>query len=404
MISYHTCPLASQEGKESGGMNVFVLELSRALITEGFAVDIFTRIQDTISPEYVEYEKNLRVIHLAAGPKKHINKKRLIQYVDVFSHTMNRYIVSNKLDYDVIHSHYYLSGLIALKLNNYYSYKQPLVTTFHTLALMKNMVARSIQERESQFRVDSEFKLIKESNIITASSKNDLEYLINLYNASNKKIRIVHPGVNTRIFKPIAKEVSLEYIQSVTKNKIILFVGRIEPLKGVDVLMHAIKILQSKHPEIKPCLLIVGGSDNEAGHNQIELLRLKRLQKTLGISPIVGYVTQRHQYELPYYYNAAELLVMPSHYESFGMTALEAMACGTPVIITSSTGLSSVIDDEFLSLIVSANDPLKLAEQIEKVITDKNLKKQFTFRSRKIIEQLSWENSAKQMGKIYQTL
>jgi D-inositol-3-phosphate glycosyltransferase len=404
MVSYHTCPLASQEGKESGGMNVFVLELSRAMVAQGYLVDIYTRIQDTISPEYVEYEKNLRVIHLPAGPKKHIDKKKLIKYIDTFTNAMNRYIVSNKLNYDVIHSHYFLSGLIALKLKNNYSFKQSLVTTFHTLALMKNLVARSVEERESQFRIDTEFNLINESDVITASSENDLEYLINLYNAPKNKIKIVHPGVNSHIFKPISKDIALEYIQSVTKNKIILFVGRIEPLKGVDVLMHAIKILQTRKPNLKLCLLIVGGGEKESGHDQTELLRLKQLQKTLAISPIVGYVSQRHQHELPYYYNAAEMLVMPSHYESFGMTALEAMACGTPVIITSATGISSVIDQEFKSLVISANNPLQLAEQIEKVAINKTFKAYYQSHVQKIIRQLTWQSSAKKMGKIYENL
>lgn len=405
VISYHTCPLASQEGKESGGMNVYVLELSRALIKKGYYIDIFTRTQDTLSPEFVEFEKYLRVIHLTAGPKRHINKKLLPKYIEGFAKKLNKFIKNNQYQYDIIHSHYYLSGLIALELKNKYNYIQPLVHTFHTLALMKNLVARSTQEQESQMRIDSEIKLIKESQIITASSKSEKEYLIHLYNCPENKIHIAHPGVNTSIFKPMTQAFAREYIQSITREKILLFVGRIEPLKGVDLIMHALKILQTKSPELKLCLLIVGGGSNtELGHNQAELLRLKQLQITLGITPIVGYVSQRHQYELPYYYNAADLLVMPSHYESFGMTALEAMACGTPVIITNTTGISRVIDEDFSSLVVSANNPMQLAIQIEKIITDKEFRTHFQNKIHKIISSFNWEDSALHINQIYQNL
>ncbi|MEM4260649.1 MAG: glycosyltransferase, partial [Candidatus Woesearchaeota archaeon] len=365
VISYHTCPLAAQEGKESGGMNIYVLELSKALISQGYKIDIFTRIQDIISPEIVNLGKDLSVIHLPAGPKHNLPKKKLINYIDKFSTSLALFISKKKYLYDYIHCHYYMSGLVALRLRKNYFFKQPIITTFHTLALMKNLVARNSREHESRLRINAEFDLVKESQIITASSQNDKDYLVNLYNCPSNKIHVIHPGVDSKIFKPIPKKEALNYIQSVTTNKIILFVGRIEPLKGIDTLMHAIKILQSKKPELKLCLLIVGGvTETNAVKNNPELARLKRLQKTLGISPIVGYVAQRHQHELPYYYNASEVVVMPSYYESFGMTALEAMSCGRPVIITNTSGISSIIDDEFQSLIVSANNPLQLANQI----------------------------------------
>lgn len=405
MISYHTCPLASQEGKESGGMNIFVLELSKALVSQGYVVDIFTRIQDTISPEIVDYQENLRVIHLSAGPKSNITKKKLTNYINQFTDSLAKYIKTNKIQYDIIHCHYYMSGLVGLKLRRSFSFKQPIVTTFHTLALMKNLVARNTKEQESQQRINAENELIKESQAITASSQNDKDYLKNLYNCPPEKIYIIHPGVDSSVFKPIPKPEALAYIQSITRNKIILFVGRIEPLKGIDTLMHAIKILQTKKPDLKLCLLIVGGTpEKTTGKTNSELLRLKRLQKTLNISPIVGYVSQRHQHELPYYYNAAELMVMPSHYESFGMTALEAMSCGTPVIITNTSGISSIIDEEFKSLVVSANNPLHLAQQIDKVVNDANFLKYYRSRVKRIILKLSWSNAAKHIGNIYQNL
>src|SRR3989339_793855 len=169
MISFHTCPLAYLEGKETGGMNVYVLELSKALVKKGYQVDIYTRIQDLISPEIVNLNANLRVIHLKAGPKKAIDKKLWPELVGVFSNSLNKYIKKNHLAYDIIHAHYYLSGLIALKIVKQNKHKIPLVMTFHTLALMKNLVARNNREKESKLRISAEFKLIQQSDHITAS-------------------------------------------------------------------------------------------------------------------------------------------------------------------------------------------------------------------------------------------
>jgi D-inositol-3-phosphate glycosyltransferase len=400
MISYHTCPLAAQEGKETGGMNVYVLELSKALIKKGYIVDVYTRIQDIIGPEIVELMQNFRIIHIPAGPKKFVTKKQLLKYIDIFSRNLYSFIYRNHIPYDVIHAHYYMSGLTAEYLKEKGVSKQ-IVMTFHTLALMKNLVARSSSERESNRRITIEKKLIKNASIITASSEADKEYLTHLYSCPEKKIGIVNPGIDPRIFHPIPKLEAREYIQSVTKDKLLLYVGRLEPLKGIDVLIHALKILSNKSPSLKLRLLIVGG--NKSSINR-ELMRLKKIEKNLQIKPIVGYISQRNQRELSYYYNAAELVVMPSYYESFGMTALESMACGTPVIITDTSGISKLFDKELSSLIVSTNNPLQLANQIEKAVSDIRFINRYKEKVQLLLQHMTWNDVASHISAIYKNI
>ncbi len=402
MISYHACPLAYQEGKETGGMQVYVLELTKALVKMGHRVDIYTRIQDTVSPEIVDFLPGMRVIHLPAGPRHGLDKKLLVKHIPAFVKNLHRYIRRNKLSYDIIHAHYYQSGLIAMQLKSQHGIRTPLVTSFHTLALIKNMVARTPAEAAAPERVAIEFDLVKKSAAIVAASVLDREYLISLYNCPTEVISVINPGVDTAVFKPIPKKEALDYIASATRDKIILFVGRIEPLKGIDVLMHAIKILQSKKPSLDACLLIVGGQRGEGRPE--ELLRLKKLEKTLGISPIVGYITQRHQHELPYYYNAAEVMVLPSYYESFGMTALEAMACEVPVIITNTSGISSLFGHELSQLIVSANNPLELASQIDNAINNQQFRREYQQKVRQLIRHFTWEETARKTTAVYKRI
>jgi len=211
----------------------------------------------------------------------------------------------------------------------------------------------------------------------------------------------VNPGIDPRIFHPIPKLEAREYIQSVTKDKLLLYVGRLEPLKGIDVLIHALKILSNKSPSLKLRLLIVGG--NKSSINR-ELMRLKKIEKNLQIKPIVGYISQRNQRELSYYYNAAELVVMPSYYESFGMTALESMACGTPVIITDTSGISKLFDKELSSLIVSTNNPLQLANQIEKAVSDIRFINRYKEKVQLLLQHMTWNDVASHISAIYKNI
>lgn len=406
MFSFHTCPLASFEGKQTGGMNVYVLELSRELAKRGFRVDIFTRSQDKLQPEIVEFEKNLRVIHLKAGPQRTVPKKSLIQYVPDFVDNFNKFITEKNLEYDIFHCHYYLSGLAARLIKKTNHQSVPFVITFHTLALMKNLVARSELEREEKERTEAEKLLIKVADKIIAPSESDGEYLQYLYEAPLGKISVISPGVSGTLFKPVDRNKAKQHIGADLNHKIVLFVGRIEPLKGIDVLMYAIKILLRKNPDLKDvCLWIVGG--DVSGKTRTwseEMKKLENLRRTLNLSTSVKFIGQVLQKELLYYYNASELVVIPSHYESFGIAALEAMSCGVPVIITNVAGITDLLDKKHQALITSSNNPLLLSSQIEHLLTNSKEHERLSREVLSKVQDLNWGNISEEIIKVYNEL
>lgn len=400
-ISMHTCPLAFEEGKETGGMNVYVMELARALAAKNIIVDVYTRIQSDKSEKIVTVSKNFRVIHLDGGPI-HVAKKELINYTSVFAKSIAEFIQTNSLAYDLIHAHYYLSALTALALKKQHNILLPIAVTYYTLAIMKNLVARSELEKEETSRITAEKEIANSVDLIFAPCIVEKEYLHYLYGAPLDRIAIVSPGVNTTIFRPLDQKEAKAHIGADPKHKIVLFVGRIEPLKGIDTLFYAVKILKEKNPNQSICLCIVGG-DKEQKPKSRELEKLKHLQKILNLETSVTFITQKSQTELPYYYNAADVVVMPSHYESFGMVALEAIACGTPVITTNVTGIATLIDKKYSKFIVPANNPLILATQIEKTLEhleNQDIKQQLT----ESIHNFTWENVAKKISQAYNNL
>lgn len=393
VISYHTCPLSDSEGGEIGGMNIYVLELCKQLAAKGLEIDIFTRSQDKNDQEIVNVAKNLRVIHIKAGKEEEIEKKKLINYIPEFVDNIYGFINKNKLTYDLVYSHYYLSGIIGLQIKE--KFKIPLFVTFHTLALMKNLVARSESEREDIKRIEYEILFTKKADRIIATSVSDAEYLITLYGCPKSKISILTPGVDLKLFKPKDK-VKAKQIAGISKDhKLILFVGRIEPLKGIDVLLYGMKVLSENNPQMKLSLWILGGViDGNFNSWSKELKRLDQLKKLLRISATVTFVGRKHQDELPDFYNASDIVILPSHYESFGITALEAMACGTPVIATDTVGIAGLFDKKHTGLITSANNPLLLAEKIKYLLTNEKDYQKVSHEVLEKVKELSWKNLA----------
>lgn len=389
MISYHTCPRASQEGKETGGMNVYVLEASRALARMGNEVDIFTRSHEPDDPLIIQEEAHLRVMHIPAGPREALPKKKLPAYIPEFITEAKRFVHDQSLTYDIIHAHYYQSGIVARKA--LITSHIPFVMSFHTLALMKNLVARDTLERESLSRIHTEELLVKRADRIIAASDTDKEYLEYLYDAPQEKVRVVYPGIDPELFKPMDKRVARSHIHADPSHKIALFVGRVEPLKGIDTLLYAMKILYKKHVPL--CLWIVGGDISETPDRWPKTLKeLSRLRATLGIpAENVHFVGRERQSELPYYYNAADVVVMPSHYESFGMSALEAMACGVPVVTTNVAGIATQVEH-----VTSVNNPLLLAEIISRVVTLPQSPRPF--------HAFTWHETAEKLLAVYREL
>ena len=400
VISYHTCPLALQEGKQTGGMNIYVLELSKALSKLDLKLDIYTRAQGSKDPLIVNLNPHLRLIHLPTGVKKPLPKAALLKLTPQYSKNLINFIKKNQLHYHIIHSHYYLSGLIGTKLKTLLPNSKHLIT-FHTLALMKNLVARHHHEQPLPERIKAELDLIKKVDQIIVPSENEKNYLQHLYQADPKKLSIIPPGIDLDLFKPMSKLKAKKIINADPDHKIVLFVGRLEPLKGIDTLIYAIKILTSKHPDSKICLWIVG---NDISKTSSEQKKLEHLKNLLHLPGSVKFINQKSQKDLPHYYNASEVVVMPSHYESFGMVALEALACNTPVITTEASGISSLIIKTKNSTLSSPNHPLALANKIEHLIKNPfKLPKAFS-KSRSNLKHLTWDNIAQKINTLYHEL
>ncbi len=390
-ILYHTCPLALQEGLEAGGANIYVYETAKALGKLGIKVDVFTRSQAEHNEEIVEVSENFRVIHLIAGPEESLGTKTVKTHIPEFVDSFLEFVGKEKLEYSLFDCHYYLSGIVAQELNKRMDRKLPVFISFHTLALLKNLVARTKFEQESTERVIAEKDLVNYADLIIIPSENEKQYLKYFYEADEQKERVFTPGVNKEIFKPMDKNEAKLKIGADVNHKILLFVGRIKPLKGLDQLIYAMKILQQQGMNSIPCLWIVGGDSKDDKPDVVEEIKnLKTLISFLNLESSVKFISQKTQEELVYYYNSADLLVMPSHYESFGMVSLEAMSCGVPVITTNVTGISNLIADADAQL-TSVNNPLDLAKKIRKLIEDDEYREDL---SREVLEKTQnygWE-------------
>lgn len=404
MISVHECPLASSEGKERGGINVYVYELAKALTRIGWQVDMFTRMQDTVNPAVVHVNDRARVIHIPAGPKTPVLKKSVINYLPEFAQNMAGFIAQDGGSYDHIHAHYYYSGIVGKSVIEHTNNKSKLIMTFHTLGLLKQLMASSNHSDDPANRIALEKELVSTSDAIIATSDNDATYLQSLYEAQQAKITTVLPGVDTALFRNIPMEKAKQALGANPDRRVILSVGRIDPVKGFDVLLFALKLLVRTRPELMRfvCLWIVGGDVEEKRKIwSSEQKKLESLRHTLNLETHVTFIQAQSQEALPDYYNAAEVLVMPSHYESFGMVALEAIACGTPVIATDVTGVSPLIKALPKGHIISANNPILLAEHLARVLSQPP---RHAANTRQLMNNFTWDKTAKDIAKVYEAL
>ena len=404
MLSIHTCPLAMLGGKETGGMNVYVRDLSRELGRRGIAVDCFTRSQN---PNVARIKHNLgpngRVIHLPAGPEAPYDKNLIADHLPEFVDHVLDFARREGLRYDAIHSHYWLSGLAAQDLAR--AWDAPIIHMFHTLGQMKNSVAGSPEEWEAERRIRGEEEVMQIADSLVAATPLERAQMVWLYGADPAKIHVVPCGVDLELFSPIPQDEAKEALGLPLERCVILFVGRIEPLKGIDTLLRAIALLA---PEM-PCwrdelsVVIIGGAPG-AGIDQVnaELARLERLRAELGIEDLVTFQGAEDQDKLVYYYSAAEMTVMPSHYESFGMVALESMACGTPVVASKVGGLAFNVQDGHTGFLVPDRDADLLASRIRQLLKDRELSERLGRQAIRWAERYGWPVIADQILDLYE--
>ena len=405
MLSYHTCPLATLGGKDTGGMNVYVRELTRQLGQMGIHVDVFTRSQDDHVPHVLhELGYGNRVVHIPAGPETPLGKREMSEYIPQFVEGIKAFACDKGIQYDIIHSHYWMSGLAAAALSDLWG-GTPIIHMFHTLGEMKNRIARSAAEREGEYRINGEKQVLGRVDRITVATLAELTQLRFLYKADPNKMVIIPPGVDVGHFYPIPSDEAKSFIGLHPEDRMILFVGRIEPLKGVDTLIEAMACLKFKQDDRPVHLAIIGG-DPSASPEQMttEMTRLQQLCDDLGLDQSVVFLGKRDQDKLPYYYSAAEVVVMPLHYESFGMVALEAMACGTPVIASEVGGLAYLVRDGETGFTIPAEEPEMLCEKLSWLLNDEALHEKMSGQAAEYAQDYAWEKIAKQIVEVYEEL
>ncbi len=402
MLSVHTCPLAMLGGKKTGGMNVYVRDFSRELGRQGVLVDVFTRSQDDCQP-MIKHDLGYggRVIHIPAGPEKPIPVADIGQYLGEFVAGTLAFAEKEGIHYDLIHSHYWLSGMVAEKLRD--AWGVPIVHMFHTLGHMKNRIAQDESERAPRERILGEQHVIKIADRLIAATPAEEAQLNWLYGADMRKVRVVSPGVDLQRFTPIPKTIAKREVGIPLNDKNIIFAGRIEPLKGIDTLLRAMALIQKRYPEAVRgvCVAIIGG-DPWADTPDAEMARLQELRQELGITDLVTFLGAKDQEILPNYYAAAEMVIMPSHYESFGMVALEAMAMGTPVIASEVGGLAFLVRDDENGFHVPSRDPEALAERIYCLLTDEPCRERMGRQARYHALQYDWEIIVQRMMRVYE--
>ena len=390
-LTVHACPLAPPGQGKSGGMNVHVRQLARALGEMGILVDIFTRLHGD-EPEAIEYlSDSVRVVHLPAGEAE-APLEELYEHLPQFLEGVKRFQRENWLNYQAIHSHYWLSGWVGRELAR--SLNIPHLVTFHTLALIK-MQSRA-GEKEPLQRQQTEREIMASASKIVAFSPHERDAMARLYGADPKRIELVPCGVDLARFRPLDQEESRKRL-GLNGVKVFLYVGRLESLKGVDLLVHT-----AAHLEITKGVrvLVVGGDD---GQNQ-EVERLRQLARDLDVAEVVDFVGRVDQEELPVYYSAADVCVVPSFYESFGLAALESMACGTPVVASRVGGLSTIIQHGHTGYLKSWRCPEAFANSLEMITSSKSLLECMGQAARRRAEGMGWDQVASAMAAHYQSL
>lgn len=366
-VSFHCCPFSLLGGDGTGGMNVYLRELcSVAEDFPGTRIDIFTRIQNPKFREIRHFFPHARVIHLKGGPERPVDRTELYEYLPEFKRNMESFIAQNKEDYDIIYTHYWLSGLVGERVRE--TFNLPLVHIYHTLAFIKRKVLES-ENREHSNRLRSEEHLARVSDAIISSSRHEMRNLIDEYGISPSKIKLIYPGVNPTLFFPVVNGKTPRDIQRKKGEKIVLFVGRIDPVKGLMTVIDALSVLRkeetSLYDQLK--LFIVGGGrkDKDFPQNQ-EYIRLAESIRKKKLAEKVIFLGSKKQSQLRRYYSAADALVVPSLYESFGLVAMEALACGIPVIASRIGELESIVREGKNGLSFCPEDPASLADSLKR--------------------------------------
>jgi D-inositol-3-phosphate glycosyltransferase len=389
-------------GVEAGGQNIAVAELSRQLAQMGYLVDVFTRWDNGQTPEIVHWHNNIRVIHVKAGPVSYVVKEDMLPLMDEFTQHLIWFMHNEEEPYHLVHAHFFMSGLVAANLKQ--SLGIPFVVTFHALGEVRKQCQGSCDRFPAE-RFEIEKRVIREADRIVALCPQDQEDLITLYQADPAKLTIIGNGVNPDEFYPLETDMARSLVGISPAEPVILQLGRMVPRKGVDTVVQALGVL-SRVYATRARLLIVGGEcDDPDPAATPEIARLQALAADAGVADRVTFTGRRGREQLRYYYSAADVFVTTPWYEPFGITPLEAMACGTPVIGASVGGIKHTVRDGKTGFLVPPNDPEALAAKLALLLSDDALRSRLGQRGRQhVLKQYTWEQVARQTADLYEDL
>jgi D-inositol-3-phosphate glycosyltransferase len=388
MVSAHTSPLAPLGDRETGGMNVYVLELSRELGRLGFEVDIFTRLDGEL-PRVEQVAANVRLVRLEAGLAAPIAKEAIIDHLPEFAANLERFARQQPAPYGLVHSHYWQSGWAGGILAR--SLGVPHAVMFHTLGEVKNRAR--ISEQEPRQRIHHERNVVARANAIVTASEHERLLLERYYGADAGRIHTIPCGIDLELFQPRDPATARQQLGLPAEKTVILWVGRLEKLKGVDILVSAAAQLSNR----EVTLLLVGGDDGAADLRR----ELEEQAAAEGIGANVRFEGAVAHDTLPLYYSAADVVVVPSYYESFGLVAVEAMACGTPVVASRVGGLVSTVVDGVSGYLIPWRCPEPFAEKLEVLLNNPELRTNFGLAARRSVERFGWARIGADMASFY---
>ncbi len=386
-ISLHTSPLAQPGTGDAGGMNVYVDQTSRRLAARGVEVEIFTRATSSGQPPVAELVPGVLVRHIVAGPFEGLDKEELPgQLCSFAAGVMRAEARSAPGHYDVVHSHYWLSGQVGYLARDRWGV--PLVHTAHTLAKVKNAALAQDDEPEPRGRVIGEEQVVAEADRLIANTTAEMSELARLYDADADRIDVVPPGVDTDVFSPGDRAAARRRLGIDPAEAVIVFAGRVQPLKGPDVVVKALQRLAARYPERRWRAVIVGGNSGTGrrpGH------RLDELAARLGVAHLVDFRPPVPALELVELYRAADVVAVPSYNESFGLVALEAQAAGTPVVAAAVGGLTVAVADGISGVLVPGHDPATWADALAGVVLNPDLRERLARAAPAQAARFSWE-------------
>ena len=398
MLMVHTCPLEQAGIGDAGGMNIYVAESAARMAAQGVEVDIFTRRDHLDLQEVVELSPGVNVHHLDAGHDLHWTKEQVPAHFNELTAEFKK-ALSSERNYDLIHSHYWLSGKVAMPVAK--ELKLPLVHTMHTMARVKNLNLAEGERPEPMIRVQGETQIVAAANALTANTDAEAASLVSLYDACPDTVHVVTPGVDLYNFTPGAGRAAARKVIGVAADThVITFVGRIQPHKGPEVLIRAIAELVSHSPQLRPKLrvFIVGGA---SGVNGSEVERLKELANWLNIDDVISFLPPVPRNELPNWYRAADLVCVPSYSESFGLVALEAQACGTPVVATAVGGLRTAVADGISGVLVDGHDPRAWSSVLARLLQEPQRRVLLSMGAIEHASHFGWDSTARGTLDIY---